>query len=138
MARIKGLKAVKGLLKSYKTKVDKAVNRGIIKTAHDIKDDARSAAPEDMGKLKRSIDVEVRDKSAVVYADPAVAPYAPYVEFGTGGFALAPAPEYVKYMAEFIVNREGTTRPQPFLFPAFFKHKENLVQNVEEEIKKIK
>lgn len=138
VAKLKGLKSVRGELKALRKKADRAMNRGIIKTAHDIKDSARASAPVDMGNLKRSIDVETKENTTFVYADPILAPHAPYVEFGTGDFAVAPAPEYNEYMREFFVTGKGTTRPQPYLFPAYFRHRDELVPNVEEELNKIK
>lgn len=134
MARIKGLGNVRQKLKNLRKKADAAVDKGILKTAHAIKDDARANAPQDQMELVRSIDVEHNPGGTTfVFAD---APHAPYQEFGTGGFAVAPSPEYSDYMHEFFVSGKGTTPRTPFLFPAFFKHRESLVTNVEEELKK--
>lgn len=134
MARIKGFNTLKKELRHLKKKVQIAADRGINKTAHLIKEDARQRAPQDMGNLVRSINVEKRDKVTLVYAD---APHAPYQEFGTGDFAVAPAPEYADYMREFFVNGKGTTPPKPFLFPAYFKYRDSIVPNIEEEFKKL-
>lgn len=134
MARIKGFNAIKKEIRQLKKKVQLASDRGINKTAHLIKDEARQRAPKDMGNLVRSINVEKRDKVTLVYAD---APHAPYLEFGTGDFAVAPAPEYADYMREFFVNGKGVTPPKPFLFPAYFKYRDSVVPSIEEELKKL-
>lgn len=134
MARIKGFNAIKKEIRQFKKKVQTATDRGINKTAHAIKDDARQRAPQEMGNLVRSIDVEKKDNTTYVYAD---APHAPYQEFGTGDFAVAPAPEYADYMREFFVNGKGVTPPKPFLFPAYFAHRDKVVPNIEEELKKL-
>lgn len=44
-------------------------------------------------------------------------PYAPYPEFGTGPFVSVPT-GLEEYAREFYVNGKGTSKPQPYLFPA--------------------
>src|SRR5690606_40813584 len=106
MGRIKGMNSVRKELRQLKKKARVATDRGAMKVAQVIRDEARANAPVDMGRIKQSREVEKRVDYTVVFADPNVAPHAPYLEFGTGDFAVAPAPEYVEYMGEFIVNRK--------------------------------
>lgn len=133
MAKIKGINTVKKLLKELRKNGQEAANRGILKSAKLIESDAKSNVPVDKGLLQSSIGLEQKSNTTYVFAG---AKYAPYQEFGTGALTQAPK-GYEAYAKEFFVNGKGITRPQPFLFPAFFKHQSTIIPNIEEEMQKL-
>lgn len=133
--KIKGLAGVMREIKNLEKNANKATNRGLAKVARMIQSDAKAKVPVDQGVLKNSINIELlpEEIKAKIYAS---AKYAPYQEFGAGPFTEVPA-GYEDYAMEFFVNGKGTTRPQPFLFPAAFKNIDKLVPLVEEELNKM-
>lgn len=121
----------------------KAMQAAELKVATAIADDARENVPTDLAGLAGSIGVEQDDKETTVYVG---APYAPFVEFGTGdtahgGFAEA----YVKTLPvewqeeaiQFFVNGEGHQQPQPYFYPAVFKHQNDLEDAIGQELQKL-
>lgn len=130
---IKGIQKAYRQLQQLKENSRKAMRRGEKKVADKIAADARSNAPVDKGLLIASIGVEQNEDSTTVFAG---AGYAAYQEFGTGPLTSIP-PGLEEYAKEFYVNGKGNTPPQPFFFPAVFKHQEEIVAAVEEELSKL-
>lgn len=115
-----------------------AFQRGALKVANEIAVTAIGLAPEDTGKLIGSIDVVENEQGISVEVG---APYAAYVEFGTGGDASSYVPtlpqEWQDEAEQFLVNGEGKTGQHPFLYPAVLRHIEELPEAVDEEIQKL-
>ena len=94
---------------------------------------ARQLAPVDLTGLRSSIGSERAGKLTwQIVADKF---YAPYVEFGTGGFVKV-FPGVEKYAMTFYKNGQGHMRPHPFIFPAFFENREKLIKDIKEELEK--
>lgn len=129
---IRGLGSVRKMLKDLRKTSDKAVQKGIVKTAKAIQVDAKNFAPKDTAALEQSIQLEEIPLGAKVGSNLW---YAPFKEFGTGPFVLVPKGQE-DYAFTFYVNGKGNTAPQPFLFPALFKNQDSLVPNIEEELAK--
>lgn len=90
--------------------INKAVYTAAVQTAVDIENDAIAAAPEDTGRLKNSIHVEVNkiaEAGVVAIEGTTDCGYGGYVEGGT-----------------------YKTRPQPFLGPAFRKNADKLAERI--------
>ena len=64
------------------------------------------------------------------------APYAPYVEFGTGKNKVIPA-GFEKFAYQYYVNGEGTMNPQPYLIPAFIKYRKVFLSDMRKIAKNI-
>lgn len=135
MFKLKGFKEVNSQLKRMERESRKAINKGIQDTAKLILTDALSRVPVDKGLLKSSMGIEnlPDEMAAKVYA---AALYAPYQEFGAGAFTSVPQ-GYEEYAMEFYVDGSGTTKPQPFLFPALFANQEKLIPLIEAELVKL-
>ena len=133
MVQIKGLQQALKNLQALQERTRKAMRRGEKKVADKIAADARSNAPVDKGLLIASIGVEQNENSTTVFAG---AGYAAYQEFGTGPLVEVPL-GLEDYAKEFKITGEGNTSPQPFFFPAVFKHQEEIVTAVEEELSKL-
>jgi len=133
--KIKGLGNLRSQLKGLEKEAKAAVNSGIQKTARLILADALSRVPVDKGKLRASMGIEsIPDEMiAKIYA---AALYSPYQEFGAGAFTEVPS-GYEAYAMEFFVDGTGTTKPQPFLFPALFANQEKLLPLIEAELVKL-
>lgn len=115
-----------------------AMKKAEFTVANNIALTAIQLAPEETGQLTNSIDINVNDNSTsiVVYA-----PYAPYLEFGSGNFAK----EYVSGLPEewqseamkFFINGEGRTQAHPFFYPSIQQHVPELMPEIEKELSKL-
>jgi HK97 gp10 family phage protein len=133
MARIKGIQDALRDMQQLTAKVNRAKKVAELRIAERMAADARSLAPEDKGLLIAGIGTKQSETSTSVVSE---AEYSAYQEFGTG--PLVQIPQDLKpYAAEFIINKEGNTPPQPFFFTAIFKHKEELIPEVEKELQKL-
>ena len=64
------------------------------------------------------------------------APYAPYVEFGTGSGVVVPE-GFNAFAMQFYVNGKGTMRAQPYLIPAFIKYRKVFLNDMKRIAKNI-
>lgn len=133
--QIQGLTQLKAKLDKYNKDLSVGVDGILSDGAMQIASIARSRAPKgNQGKLPASIkaDVSVPFKKTI----EASAPYAAYVEFGTGsrvfenriGFEFAP--EVKEFAMEFYVNGKGKIPATPFMFPALEQGKVQIIQDV--------
>jgi HK97 gp10 family phage protein len=110
-------------------------------TAESIVSDAKQRVVVDLGQLRQSIgntNASVGNNRSLVFAN---APYAAYVEFGTGGEVSIP-----KGFNEIAIKFKGkgvkkiNLRPRPFLIPAYLigaaAYAPKLVKALERESKK--
>lgn len=115
-------KSMNSLDKAFVERLDK-IEKAFIKSMKDMEVEAIAAAPVDTGKLKSSIhQVEVGKLSYQLRAD---APYAAYVEFGTGQyFANYPGKDsyWQEIASKFKKNGQGRTDAQPFFYPTVNKN----------------
>lgn len=120
MIRIQGLNELAQTLKAVAEKVPQQTKVITAKSGLDLQRRAKKDAPVDTGKLRQSINYESQDEgfTAVVTAGGAIAPYAPYVEFGTGGLVEVPD-GWEGIAAEFKGEGKRTInlKPQPYLIP---------------------
>ena len=89
-------------------------------TADSITSDAKQRAPVDLGQLRQSIGnttASIGNNRSLIFAN---APYAAYVEFGTGGAVSIPKgfdQLAIKFKGKGI--KQINLRPQPYLIPAY-------------------
>lgn len=121
------------------------IQQQIVKSGLIIETNAKKTAPSDTGRLRSSIQTEIKNKgfTAQVFSD---VEYAVHVEYGTK--AHFPPPSALKGWArrhnmpgmEFIIarsiNRRGT-KARPFLFPAFEKEKQPFINGIKDILKRM-
>jgi len=141
--QIKGLDKTIAELKKFGDKAKDTLSLVMEATANDIVDKAVSLVVVDTGKLKQSIRVvTVNDMNYIVEAGGGVAPYAPYIEFGTGGLVSVPK-EFDEQARRALGKgiKEVNLPPRPYMYPAYIyglkRIEENLKTEIEELTKKI-
>lgn len=83
---------------------------------------AQRLAPYDNGDLRQSIQWHKIDKTYILEAGGKLAPYAPYMEFGTGGLVNVPK----EFERQAILSKGKGIRkvnifPRPFMHPAYLQ-----------------
>lgn len=134
--KIQGLAGVLKKIESYDKKLAVDVDNILSQGAINIADRAAQLAPVGksgaLGNYIRADTSQKFNKSVSVFA-----PYAAFVEFGTGsrvfdtGFNFTP--EMRAYAMDFYVSGRGRLPPSPFLFPAYTEE----VIKIKERIKKL-
>lgn len=93
---------------------------------------AKKKAPKDSGNLRRSITSKVENNEGVVYTPLS---YAPYVEYGTGLFAESGGRTNVPWIYQDDKGNWHSTsgmKPQPFMRPALYENKEEILRILKE------
>ncbi len=130
---VKGLEETLKAISKFGEKVNKRVEGITMDTAKGIEENAKAKAPVDLGKLKQSIKaIQLSDKTWKIEANATnLAPYAAYIEFGTGGRVSVPA-ELKDVAIQFIGKgiKEVNMRPQPYLYPAFLQGKREYLEDL--------
>ena len=116
-------KSMNSLDKAFVERLEK-IEKAFVKSMETMEAEAIAAAPlGETGRLKASIKkVEVGKLSYELRAD---APYAAYVEFGTGQyFANYPGKDayWQEIASKFKKNEQGRTDAQPFFYPTVNKN----------------
>jgi HK97 gp10 family phage protein len=112
----KALNKLKDLQNDFTEEVDIELAAASV----DIERIAKQNAPVDTGRLRAAISA---NKVSLLRHEVRVATnYAAYVEFGTGQKYKTYEPkltnEFKNIAADFFKTGKGTTRPQPYLYPA--------------------
>lgn len=134
---IQGLAQLKAKLDNYSKQLSTDVDGILSDGAMSIAANARARAPKgNQGKLPASIraDVSIPFNKTI----EATAPYAAFVEFGTGsrvfenkiGFDFTP--EIREFAKEFYVNGMGRLPASPFMFPALEQGKVQIIREVKQ------
>ncbi|MBO9671966.1 MAG: HK97 gp10 family phage protein [Sphingobacteriaceae bacterium] len=133
--KVKGFDAFVRKLKRLPVDVQREIKERIEDTADLIVMDAGNAAPVDLGYLKNSIR-SFPEQKGFNYVIQVGADYAAYVEFGTGSKVKVPK-EVVDYAAQFKGKGERVVNmpARPFFFPAYFKHRNELIRNIKRVLK---
>lgn len=119
--------------------IDKAVKDTLLEYAQKIFADAMSGLSS-ASNIKSSFQLSVSENSytVTIFSDEEV---AAYIEFGTGDFAatylVGKPTEMVEDAMKFFVNGKGTMPPHPYLFPAFYKYRDEIVNVMDKRIQKI-
>jgi HK97 gp10 family phage protein len=138
MAEIKGTSRVMNKLKMLSRQTDLEVRSAIERNSAQIFAQALANVPIDRGYLRDSGNVDTKTNPYIgrVYFGGSPAPYAPYVEFGTGkGFSTDPS--FVKYASQFKKGDGHNMSPQPFLIPAFIQYKKIFLRDMRKIAKNI-
>lgn len=141
---LKGLKDTLTKLKQFGKAMDVKIDAVTEANARELEANAKSYAPLDTAKLRQSIKtLKLGDKNYKVLANATgLAPYAAYMEFGTGGLVEVP-PELADIAIKFkgAGKRKINIQPRPYMYPALIKQRrvflEDLKQLLESETKKV-
>ena len=133
---VKNIKNVEDALKKYGNKAVKGFAEATFDEATKLTEIAKLKAPVDNGTLKNSINWEKVDD--LDYNVGTKIPYAPFMEFGTGG--LVNIPLGWDEMAEPFKGkgvRQVNLRPQPFMYPAYLESKKTYSKQLKLVIEKL-
>jgi HK97 gp10 family phage protein len=137
MSSIRGIVAVTARLKKLSKRADLQVKSSVQRNTDQILDEALQNVPIDRGFLRDSGDKNTQNPYlGIVTFGGDLAPYAPYVEFGTGENAEIPE-GFDEFAMKFYVNGQGRTKPHPYLIPAFIKYKKIFLQDMKKIAKNI-
>ena len=135
---IKGINEVIAEIKKLGKQAIQDIEDETEASAKQIELDAKNNAPADLGKLGQSIIAEkIDDKLWKIEARTSIAPYAAYVEFGTGGLVEVPAE-----MKEIAIQFKGKGIKQvnlparPYLYPALLRGRKIYLDNLKKILKK--
>lgn len=139
MANIKGFEETIRALRKFGKDAEEVIDLTIQATAFDIQRHAKSLVPKDTGKLQQSIIAqEVKPMHWQVEAGGAYAPYAPYIEFGTGGLVDVPKEfEQEAWLAKGKGIKQINILPHPYIYPAFLKGQKEIKKDLEKELDKL-
>lgn len=107
-------------------------------TAREIELKAKTLAPTDLGKLGQSIRAEkVTAKNWKIVAGGLIAPYAPFVEFGTG--AIVSVPDEWKEIAIKFKGagiKQVNLRARPYMYPAYVDGRKKYLERLKAIIRR--
>jgi HK97 gp10 family phage protein len=135
---IKGINEVIANLRKYGKEAEKDIAGVTEQMARKIESYAKQNAPTDLGKLGQSIQaVKDTNTSWTIEAGGIIAPYAPYVEFGTGGLVEVPnelKEQAIKFKGKGI--KKVNLRARPFLYPALLRGRVEYLEKLNKVLSK--
>ena len=135
---IKGLNSVITNLRKYGKEAEKDIEAVTELTARNIEKNAKSLVVANFGKLGQSIKAVKQDATNWnIEAGGVVAPYAAYVEFGTGG--LVQVPDELKEQAWLFKGkgiREVNLKARPFLYPSLLQGRKEYLDKLKKTLSK--
>lgn len=148
MATIKGMHGLMRKLSQLPKRIDETIEQTLLEYARKILNEAISNLPPGAASIGSTYHIEVLEngKAVAIYTDNEI---AAYIEFGTGnpetvreGLSakeyLATQPqEVVAEALKFFVTGEGTMPAQPYLFPAFYKYRDEIAVKLKERLKRV-
>lgn len=134
---LKGLDKVIANLKKYGKEAEKDIEDATEITARNIELYAKSTVVANFGKLGQSIQAKQEDKTHwTIEAGGTVAPYAAFVEFGTGG--LVQVPNELKEQAWLFKGKgikEVNLRARPYLYPSLLRGRKEYLKALKDLLK---
>tara|TARA_R110000868_G_scaffold230790_1_gene484046 strand:+ start:56 stop:490 length:435 start_codon:yes stop_codon:yes gene_type:complete len=135
---IKGLNSVLANIRKYGKEAEKDIEGVTELVARNIEKNAKQLAPANFGKLGQSIqavkDIPLNWK---VEAGGVIAPYAPFVEFGTGGLVNVPnelKDQAIKFKGKGI--KQVNLRPRPYLYPSLLQGRTEYLEKLKKVLEK--
>jgi HK97 gp10 family phage protein len=125
--QIKGVTALINFIGSVNKNIPKKLKAQTLKSARTVSNNAVRKVPVDTGNLRKSHFITPKTTATDIEVKIGFnAPYAPFVEFGTGGLVQVPAG-----FEELAINHKGNgikkvnLKARSFLIPALLQEKEN-------------
>jgi HK97 gp10 family phage protein len=136
--KIRGTSQVLNRLKRVSKEAELGVKSSVVRNTDQIYAEALANVPVLDGYLRGSGNTSYLNNqlTGTVAFGGNAAPYAPYVEFGTGKNKVIPA-GFEKFAYQYYVNGEGTMNPQPYLIPAFIKYRKVFLSDMRKIAKNI-
>lgn len=136
---IKGLNTVIADLRRYGKEAEKDIAGVTQQVARNIEKYAKQEAPNDLGDLGQSINAVEQNPLnwKIIANNSGLAPYAPFVEFGTGGLVEVPQElqdQAIKFKGKGI--KQINLRPRPYLYPAFLRGSAEYVEKLKKVLDK--
>jgi len=134
---LKGFDKVVANLKKYGKEAERDIENATEVAARNIELYAKSTVAANFGKAGQSIKAVEQDKTHWnIEAGGIVAPYVPYIEFGTGG--LVQVPNELKEQAWLFKGKgikEVNLRARPFLYPALLRGRKEYLKALKSLLK---
>ena len=136
--KIRGTSQVLNRLKRVSSQATLQTKSAVVRSTDGIFKDALDAVPVDTSDLKRSGTRFYRDNqwTGTVVFGGTLAPYAPYVEFGTGSGVVIPE-GFGAFAMQYFVSGKGRMKAQPYLIPAFIRNKKIFLNDMKRIAKNI-
>lgn len=135
---IKNLEEALGPLRALQKGAKKAKSAAELTVAKRIAESAAVAAP---GSLGSKIRVSQSSEETLVDAGDEL---SAYVEFGTGDInvtrnfaAFGDDPLLTEEARKFFVSGKGSLNAHPFFFPAIYRHRDEISEEVDKELTKL-
>lgn len=137
--KIKGLNTVIAELRRYGKEAENDIAGVTQQAARNIEKYAKQEAPNNLGDLGQSINAVEQNPLnwKVIANNSGLAPYAPFVEFGTGGLVDVPQElqeQAIKFKGKGI--KQINLRPRPYLYPAFLRGSAEYVEKLKKVLDK--
>ena len=136
--KIRGTSQVLNRLKRVSSQATLQTKSAVVRNTDQIYAEAVANVPVLDGHLRGSGNTSYQDNqlTGIVAFGGNAAPYAPYVEFGTGSGVNVPQ-GFSDYAMQFYVNGKGTMKAQPFLIPAYLKYRKVFLSDMRKIAKNI-
>lgn len=135
---IKGINEVIANLRKYGKEAEKDIAGVTEQMARKIESYAKQTVPTDLGKAGQSIQA-VKDTPLnwKIEAGGVLAPYVPFIEFGTGGLVEVPnelKEQAIKFKGKGI--KKINLRARPFLYPALLRGRVEYLEKLKKVLSK--
>ena len=136
--KIRGITSVTARFQRLSKQAELQVKSSVVRNTDQIYAEAVANVPVLDGYLRGSGNTSYQDNqlTGIVAFGGNAAPYAPYVEFGTGSGVVIPQ-GFSDFAMQFYVNGKGTMKAQPFLIPAYLKYKKVFLNDMRKIAKNI-
>jgi HK97 gp10 family phage protein len=136
--KVRNIKTVTARFQRLSKQAELQVKSSVVRNTDQIFAEALNEVPIRDGYLRGSGNTSFQDNqlTGIVAFGGNAAPYAPYVEFGTGKNKVIPV-GFEKFAYQYYVNGEGTMQPQPYLIPAFIKYRKVFLSEMKKIAKNI-
>jgi len=136
--KITGITSVTARFQRLSKQAELQVKSSVVRNTDQIYAEAVANVPVLDGYLRGSGNTSYQDGqlTGIVAFGGNAAPYAPYVEFGTGSGVVIPQ-GFSDFAMQFYVNGKGTMKAQPYLIPAFIKYRKIFLKDMKQIAKNI-
>ena len=136
--KIRGITSVTARFQRLSKQAELQVKSSVVRNTDQIYAEAVANVPVLDGYLRGSGNTSYQDNqlTGIVAFGGNAAPYAPYVEFGTGSGVVIPQ-GFNDFAMQFYVNGKGTMKAQPYLIPAFIKYRKVFLSDMRKIAKNI-
>lgn len=135
---IKGINSTIAQIRKFGKEAEKDIEAVTEQIARKIESYAKQSVPTDLGKLGQSIKAVKNDSlNWTIEAGGVLAPYAPFVEFGTGGLVEVPQElkdQAIKFKGKGI--KKINLRARPYLYPSLIRGRQEYLDKLKKVLSK--